>query len=339
MKLDIQRLIQAEHDAKKKEASLSLTSSNTAVSMNQARNFHSPETTPTNSSDRSLQSVPAVNAMAFVGSATRELDPAPCTPSARSASPRRPATPEETVIKYLKDCAEAAARLTADIEKAIDKWHDAGEYEPRCLREAYQSAAEAMRSLKVFEKQSFKSDEPRALYGDRVGWASFLDENNNADEEAKMDQVIDKELGRGRRRRAGEPINPGDDSSYSDEERAAHNRITRKHNVGSSVTETTVPFFPPPEILEQLESHDPTSGMLALQASRFLSTRDEFVYPGAFQPPTEVYTSDGRRKPFVFDKDFLLQFPNVFTEKPCLDWDLRIQQIFGQTHRTGDTSD
>ena len=148
MKSDIQRLIQAEHDAKKKEAALVSIPQETNTSRDTAQDL-SPQ--DESSTARELPVFPAMNAMVHVGTGSRGIDSVPNPDSVPRDLSRPGLTPEDTVLEYLKQCADAAARLTFDIEKAIGKWDGSREYQPGCLLPAFQSTTTAMDRLSNYE--------------------------------------------------------------------------------------------------------------------------------------------------------------------------------------------
>ena len=163
MKADIQRLIQAEHDAKKKETNLVLTTVESNASTESANNSTSRELSIESPIARSLPAVSLMNAMAVAGAAQRSTNLHANQHSTRSGPIPHP-TPGETVLQYLSKCADAAAQLTADIEKAVAKWNYSAEYEPECLTDAYQSTATAMHALTRYEQKVLKAKEPPPPY-------------------------------------------------------------------------------------------------------------------------------------------------------------------------------
>lgn len=82
---------------------------------------------------------------------------------------------------------------------------------------------------------------------------------------------------------------------------------------------------------EKVEPAQPTAGMQALQSARFLAVRADLVkYPEGIQSPNPALNvgkkaGSGRQ----YDKDFLLQFQDVFKEKPSTDWDSKLRETVG----------
>ncbi len=149
MKLDIQRLIRAEHNAKKKAAALVSVLTETDPSREISRDIPAPDQSSTTLEPPLF---PALNAMGNVGTGSRGIDSIPRQTSALTNPPRPEWMPEDTVIGYLKQCADAAAKLTADIEKAISKWNETHEYQPRCLTPAFRDSTTAIEALLHYEE-------------------------------------------------------------------------------------------------------------------------------------------------------------------------------------------
>ena len=161
MKLDIQRLIQAEHDAKKKEAALISNPAETDTSRDIAQDFLSQNQSST---ARELPLFPTMNAMVNIGTGSRGLDSVPNQAAVPRDMPAPNSAPEDTVLEYLNKCAEAAARLTADIEEAIGKWNGSREYQPGCLSPAFQITTNAMDRLWTYENRHVSATAPPPPY-------------------------------------------------------------------------------------------------------------------------------------------------------------------------------
>ncbi|KAF1348796.1 armadillo-type protein [Delphinella strobiligena] len=68
--------------------------------------------------------------------------------------------------------------------------------------------------------------------------------------------------------------------------------------------------------------------MKSLQSARFLSLKDT-QYPDGFKSPNPALNQSGKRAGKEYDMDFLLQFQNIFKEKPSLDWDTKVKETLG----------
>ena len=84
------------------------------------------------------------------------------------------------------------------------------------------------------------------------------------------------------------------------------------------------------ETNKSVEPAQPTAGMQALKSARFLQVRAELVkYPEGIASPNPALNLGSKSKGRQYDKDFLLQFQEVFKEKPSVDWDLKLKESVG----------
>ena len=89
------------------------------------------------------------------------------------------------------------------------------------------------------------------------------------------------------------------------------------------------------ETSKRVEPAEPTPGMQALKSARFLEVQEEAKYPDGFKSPNPALNLGGARKGRAYDKDFLLQFQNVFKEKPSVDWDQKVKETLGPGDEPG----
>ena len=89
------------------------------------------------------------------------------------------------------------------------------------------------------------------------------------------------------------------------------------------------------ETTKRVEAPEPTPGMQALKSARFLTLKEEAKYPDGFKSPNPALNLSGTRKGKAYDKDFLLQFQNVFKEKPSIDWDQKVKETLGPGDEPG----
>lgn len=88
------------------------------------------------------------------------------------------------------------------------------------------------------------------------------------------------------------------------------------------------------ETNKNVERAEPTPGMQALKSARFLEIKEEAKYPEGFKSPNPAL-NQSVRKGRAYDKDFLLQFQNVFKEKPSVDWDQKVKDTLGPSDEPG----
>lgn len=88
-------------------------------------------------------------------------------------------------------------------------------------------------------------------------------------------------------------------------------------------------------VSKRVEPSEPTPGMQALRSARFLELAEELKYPDGFKSPNPALNANAARKARAYDRDFLLQFQNVFKEKPSVDWDQKIRETLGPGDEPG----
>ncbi|SMQ49013.1 unnamed protein product [Zymoseptoria tritici ST99CH_3D7] len=90
------------------------------------------------------------------------------------------------------------------------------------------------------------------------------------------------------------------------------------------------------ETNKPVERAEPTPGMQALKSARFLELKEDAKYPDGFKSPNPALNQGSQRvKGRAYDKDFLLQFQNVFKEKPSVDWDQKVKDTLGPGDEPG----
>jgi translation initiation factor 4G len=85
-----------------------------------------------------------------------------------------------------------------------------------------------------------------------------------------------------------------------------------------------------------VEPPQPSAALKSLHSAKFLDSLSAVAYPSSIVSPSPaVNTSAPSDRKFKYNKEFLLQFQNVFKEKPTLDWDIRVRETVGDS---GDAS-
>jgi translation initiation factor 4G len=83
------------------------------------------------------------------------------------------------------------------------------------------------------------------------------------------------------------------------------------------------------ETTKAVEPAQPTAGMQSLSSARMLQLQSEISYPAGIQSPNPAINHSGKGRGFHYDKDFLLQFQDVFKEKPNINWDKTLKETVG----------
>ncbi|KAL1955476.1 hypothetical protein VTO42DRAFT_8502 [Malbranchea cinnamomea] len=84
------------------------------------------------------------------------------------------------------------------------------------------------------------------------------------------------------------------------------------------------------ETVKTSEPPQPSAAMKSLQTAKFLEDPNKVSYPPSISPPVPT------ERRLQYNKEFLLQFQNVFKEKPFLDWENRLKETLGDG--TSDTA-
>lgn len=92
-----------------------------------------------------------------------------------------------------------------------------------------------------------------------------------------------------------------------------------------------------------VEPPQPSAALQSLKSARFLTVINSSLYPQGISSPNPALNSavTTKGKSFKYDKEFLLQFQKVFTEKPSIEFESQIKALIGDgdggSARTGST--
>ncbi|CCX31323.1 Similar to Eukaryotic translation initiation factor 4 gamma; acc. no. Q10475 [Pyronema omphalodes CBS 100304] len=89
---------------------------------------------------------------------------------------------------------------------------------------------------------------------------------------------------------------------------------------------------PTEETAEPKETDEPalpSAALTALRSARPIETLKGLEYPEGIQSPNPALNPTAAPAKFRYDKDFLMQFQTVFTDKPSTDWDERMSKTIG----------
>jgi len=85
-----------------------------------------------------------------------------------------------------------------------------------------------------------------------------------------------------------------------------------------------------PLVTNAVEPPQPSAALQSLKTARFINIKDKILYPEGIASPNPALNSAVTRKGnFKYDTGFLLQFKNVFTEKPSVDFDQQLKNLIG----------
>jgi translation initiation factor 4G len=82
-----------------------------------------------------------------------------------------------------------------------------------------------------------------------------------------------------------------------------------------------------------IEPPQPSAALQSLKSARFLSVLNSSLYPPGIISPNPALNSavTAKGKSFKYDKEFLLQFQKVFTEKPSMEFESQIKALIGDS--------
>lgn len=80
-----------------------------------------------------------------------------------------------------------------------------------------------------------------------------------------------------------------------------------------------------------VEPPQPSAALQSLKSARFLTSINPSLYPANIASPNPALNTAAKGKSFKYDKEFLLQFQKVFTEKPSLEFESQIKSLIGDT--------
>jgi translation initiation factor 4G len=80
-----------------------------------------------------------------------------------------------------------------------------------------------------------------------------------------------------------------------------------------------------------IEPPQPSAALQSLKSARFLTVLNSSIYPPNIASPNPALNSavTTKGKSFKYDKEFLLQFQKVFTEKPSMEFESQIKALIG----------
>lgn len=248
---------------------------------------------------------------------------------------------EEKAAKEAKDKEEAAAAAKSSEDDAAEKKRKEDEDFERMIAEM--EAEEAKREeeeKKYAEEQKRKKAEEAAKAGDKIkeqeeamrkaereAEAAEIARQNETPEQKAEREAKDKELFASLKKNT--MFGPGATGEEPSEDAAPPTAAAAPVAKPASVAKPK-PAALKLETNKPVEPAQPTAGMESLKTARFIQIRNEAIkYPEGIQSPNPALNQGSKSKGRQYDKDFLLQFQEVFKEKPSVDWDLKLKETVG----------
>ncbi|KAA6412503.1 MAG: hypothetical protein FRX48_03494 [Lasallia pustulata] len=85
------------------------------------------------------------------------------------------------------------------------------------------------------------------------------------------------------------------------------------------------------DAVKPVEPAQPSAALQSLRSARFLTSVNDVSYPAAIASPNPALNTAAPQGKFRYDKNFLLQFQSVFTEKPSESWVEKVKETVGDT--------
>ncbi|KAF2633616.1 hypothetical protein BU25DRAFT_9338 [Macroventuria anomochaeta] len=248
---------------------------------------------------------------------------------------------EEKAAKEAKDKEESAAAAKASEDDEAEKKRKEEEEFERMVAEMEAEDARREEEEKRFaEEQAKKKAEEAAKAGDKVkaqeealrkaereAEAAELARENETPEQKAEREAKDKEMFASLKKNT--MFGPGATGEEPSEDSAPPAAAPTPAPKPASATKPK-PAALKLETNKPVEPAQPTAGMESLKTARFIQIRNEAInYPEGIQSPNPALNQGSKSKGRQYDKDFLLQFQEVFKEKPSVDWDLKLKETVG----------
>ncbi|KAL8925396.1 MAG: hypothetical protein Q9208_003488 [Pyrenodesmia sp. 3 TL-2023] len=117
------------------------------------------------------------------------------------------------------------------------------------------------------------------------------------------------------------PVESGSQTPLSEASMPPPRAVTSKQKPAALKLETAKAVEPP----------QPSAQLLSLRSARRLTSLNDVSYPPAIASPNPALNTTAPMGKFRYDKNFLVQFQNVFVEKPSEDWTNKIKETLGGT--------
>jgi translation initiation factor 4G len=269
----------------------------------------------------------------------------------------------EAEAKAAKEKEEAEAKAAQEKAEA-EKAEKAREEEERLKKEAEEKKRledeETERMIAEMEAQEREEEERERQFQIKKQAEAEEKKKKEAEAAAKADEELKRLEKEAEERELAKER--GESADTADEEAKALFASLKKPTFGpgaeatpgesgTSTPNSEVSMPPPPQPLQPritsagkpkpaalkletnkpVEPAQPTAGMQSLKSARFLQVRDDIAYPAGFKSPNPALNMSSKGRGRQYDKDFLLQFQDVFKEKPSVDWDMRLRETVGDS--------
>ncbi|KAF2444669.1 hypothetical protein P171DRAFT_484766 [Karstenula rhodostoma CBS 690.94] len=268
--------------------------------------------------------------------------------------------------KEEKEQAEAAAKAQAEKEAQEKEAAEAAEKEAaeeakRKAEEEERKAAEEMeRMIEEMERAEKEEEERERKFAEEKKKKLEAEKAREAEKAKEADERMKQaEREAEEREAAKEAETPEQKAEREKANREAFAGLKKNTMFGPAATQTEEEEAPAPpaeptvipptqaksagagkpkpahlklETTKAVEPPAPTPGMMSLKSARFLQVKSELVkYPEGIQSPNPALNVGTKSKGKVYEPSFLLQFQDVFKEKPSVDWDMKLKETVGDS--------
>lgn len=247
----------------------------------------------------------------------------------------------EKAAKEAKDKEDAAAAAKSSEDDAAEKKRKEDEELERMIAEMEAEEAKREADEKKFaEQQKLKKAEEAAKAADKIkeqeealrkaereAEAAEIARENETPEQKAEREAKDKEMFASLKKNT--MFGPGATGEEPSEDSAPPAAAPAPAAKPASAVKPK-PAHLKLETNKPVEPAQPTAGMESLKTARFIAIRNEAInYPEGIQSPNPALNQGSKSKGRQYDKDFLLQFQEVFKEKPSVDWDSKLKETVG----------
>jgi len=227
---------------------------------------------------------------------------------------------EEELERMIREMEEEDARREREQEEiSARKKKEAEEAKRREEEEKAKKAAEMDRKLREMEREMERLEEEK--------------ERRRKEAEAKGEVVSVREL-------LGKTKNAEESKVSSEKDKGAAEKASSSIPAEPEKASTSKPGARKPAALNlaplktaSVEAPQPSAALQSLRSARFLPGIVQDIYPPGIKSPNPALNEAVQKKGriFKYDVQFLLQFQNVFTEKPSPDFDQQVKALIGDS--------
>ncbi|RDW70060.1 hypothetical protein BP5796_08457 [Coleophoma crateriformis] len=284
---------------------------------------------------------------------------------------------EEKAESEAKAAAEAKAKADAEAkaaEEAKAKEDEEAELERQIKEMEEAEAAEEKRVAELLAKRKADKEAEEKANAEKNKADAAENDRKLREQEREMERLEDereKKRAEAEAKAAGEKATEPEAKKEVVDEKLAPttpstlasklSSMTLNTDSGTSTPASDDSMGPPPKVTgnekrgkpaalnlaplntKPVEPPQPSAALQSLKSSRFLTVLNSSIYPPNINSPNPALNSavTTKGKSFKYDKEFLLQFQKVFTEKPSMEFESQIKALIGDgeggSSRSGST--